>query len=594
MTAYKWICRYVGVFFTLTVSVAALAESRRVFEHKPVRGYARPPLLVNITPFVGTSYNPAQIRHAYGVDLLTADGTGQKIAIVDAYGNKSIQTDLDTFCTQFGLPKGTVTILGNNTGSNKGWALETALDVEWAHAIATNATIILSVARSNGDADLLAAIAAATNAGATVVSMSWGGTEWNSETAYDRYFQTPGVTYVASSGDSGELPSLPEVEWPAVSPYVVGVGGTSLYLDANGNRTSPETAWSGSGGGLSSVYGLPVWQNDWFPQWLAKRGVPDVSLVADPNTGVLVYDAANGGWYIVGGTSASAPMWAALIALANQQRGAAGTLTSANATLYSLARVAPTPYSINSTYFFDVASGSNGGDPDDISGPGYDLVTGLGTPVANALVPALAGFRPDFSLSVNPSSQPVAAGGVSTNYTVTVTATNGFTGTVTLSSSGLPAGSTYSFNPATVAGSGTSILSVTTPGGTAAGVYPFIIAGTSGSLGHTASATLIVGPPPAPAPISPSTSGQSATPAYTFSTVSGAASYSIFLWDYAAGTSTETRWYTAAEVDPGKTGTGTIPQATPLAVGQYAWFVNAQNAFGVGPWSPFMVFGVGP
>jgi hypothetical protein len=101
-------------------------------------------------------------------------------------------------------------------------------------------------------------------------------------------------------------------------------------------------------------------------------------------------------------------------------------------------------------------------------------------------------------------------------------------------------------------------------------------------------------PPVAPTPISPNTTGQSATPTYTFSTVSGAASYSIFLWDYAAGTSSVTRWYTAAEVDPGNTGTGTIPQATPLAVGQYAWYVNAQNSFGAGPWSSFLVFGVGP
>src|ERR1017187_4633878 len=151
MTRCKFTCRYAVVFLTLALSVAAWAESARVFELKPVRGYARPPLYVNINPLTATPYNPAQILHAYGVDLLAANGTGQKIAIVDAYGNKSIQKDLDTFCTQFGLPKSTVTILGNNPGSDTGWALETALDVEWAHAIATNATIILSVAKSRGN-----------------------------------------------------------------------------------------------------------------------------------------------------------------------------------------------------------------------------------------------------------------------------------------------------------------------------------------------------------------------------------------------------------------------------------------------------------
>ncbi len=297
MSPQKCISHYVVVFVALTLSVAALAKTARVFEREPPPGYVRPPLHINLTPSVSTSYTPAQIRHAYGFDQLQADGTGQIIAIVDAYGNASIQSDLNTFCAQFGLPDATVTILGPNSSADTGWALETALDVEWAHAIATNATIILSVAKSSSDVDLLAAIAAATNAGATVVSMSWGGTEFSGQTSYDAYFQAAGVTFVASSGDSGELPGRIQVEWPAASPYVVGVGGTSLQLDANNNRVS-ETAWSSSGGGLSTVYTRPAWQNTWSSY--NHRGVPDVSYNADPNTGVLVYDSVNGGWYAVG------------------------------------------------------------------------------------------------------------------------------------------------------------------------------------------------------------------------------------------------------------------------------------------------------
>ena len=202
--------------------------------------------------------------------------------------------------------------------------------------------------------------------------------------------------------------------------------------------------------------------------------------------------------------------------------------------------------------------------------------------MASTLVPALAGFIPDFSFSVDPSLQAVAAGGVSTNYTVTVLPTNGFIWAVTLSASGLPSGSTYSFNPASVAGSGSSILSVTTPGGTVAGVYPFTITGTNGSLGHTASATLVVGPPPAPNQISPSGAGQSTTPTYTFNTVPGATYYQV----YVSGTGMS-GWYTAAQVDPGNTGTGTIPQVPPLAPGSQNWQVQAQNGFGIGPWSTY-------
>src|SRR5262249_8095394 len=157
-----------------------------------------------------------QIRHAYGIDQLSAKGGGEKIAIIDAYGSSTIQNDMNVFCTQFGLPATTIQIIGSSPTVDANWALETALDVEWAHAIAPGATIILSVATSNGSTDLLNAIDAAVAAGATVISMSWGGGEWSGETSYDFHFNVSGVTFTASSGDSGA-----GVQWPACSPHVV-------------------------------------------------------------------------------------------------------------------------------------------------------------------------------------------------------------------------------------------------------------------------------------------------------------------------------------------------------------------------------------
>ena len=293
-------------------------------------GFARPPLHLNLNPYDATSnygpYSPAQIRHAYGVDQLSATGSGQKIGIVDAYGDPAIQTDLNNFCSYYGIPSTTIQILypqGQPRTGNSGWALETALDVEWAHAIAPNATIILSVAKSSSFSDLLGAVDAAVNAGATVISMSWGGTEFAGANTYDTHFLAPGVTFVASSGDSGELAAPYEVEWPASSPYVVSVGGTTLYFDTSGNYYT-ESAWSSSGGGISGIYPAPSFQSGWLtaalglPSGFNSRTVPDVSYVADPNTGVGV---AYGRYlYEVGGTSVGAPQWAALIALANQSR----------------------------------------------------------------------------------------------------------------------------------------------------------------------------------------------------------------------------------------------------------------------------------
>ncbi len=257
-------------------------------------------------------FSPAQIRHAYGFDAVSGNGAGQTIAIVDAYDDPTVASDLHTFDMQFGLPDPRFTKV-SQTGStvyptaDQGWASEIALDVEWAHAIAPAANILLVEAKSDSMSDLLTAVNYARNyAGVSVVSMSWGGGEFRSETSYDSYFTTPAghanVTFIASSGDDGA-----GVSYPAASPNVLSVGGTSLTLKS-GNYSS-ETAWSGSGGGVSRYEPEPSWQRSL--QSYGTRTNPDVAYDANPSTGVAVYDSyGSGGWAVYGGTSISAPQWA--------------------------------------------------------------------------------------------------------------------------------------------------------------------------------------------------------------------------------------------------------------------------------------------
>jgi hypothetical protein len=348
-----------------------------------------------------TGYTPAQIRHAYGFDQVSfsgaaADGTGSTIAIVDAYDDPNIANDLHRFDVAFGLtdpPSFTKINQNGSTGglprANSGWITEIALDVEWAHAIAPGAKILLVEAASNSYSDLMTAVNTARNsAGVDVVSMSWGGSEDPSQTAFDGTFTTPnghtGVTFVASSGDSGAPTS-----YPSSSPNVVSVGGTTLFLTANGTWTS-EIGWSGSGGGISSIESQPAYQKGIVSQSGSFRTNPDVAYDADPNTGFGVYDSYNNGtrtpWGQWGGTSDAAPQWAALIAIADQGRlrAGAGTLDGATQTL-------PMLYAMSAADFHDITSGTSSGAPQYSARPGYDLVTGRGSPNANLVINDLIG-----------------------------------------------------------------------------------------------------------------------------------------------------------------------------------------------------------
>ncbi len=348
---------------------------------------------------------PSQIRHAYGFDQIlfdggiVGDGTGQTIAIVDAYHSPSILHDLHVFDVAFGIPDPLsfkqvaqdgstnfpITDPAGAGAASGTWELETALDVEWAHAIAPGASILLVEGNSSGFNDLVAAAAnyARSQPGVVAVSMSFGGSEFSGETSYDQYFTTPsghgGVTFLAATGDDGQPGGF-----PAYSSNVVAIGGTTLSTNSDGDYLG-ESGWSGSGGGVSTVVAQPSYQTGVVTQSTTKRTNPDVAFNADPNSGVAVYDSydyGSAGWIQVGGTSFATPAWAGLIAIADQGRSLLG-LKSLDGRTDTL----PTLYELPASYFHDITTGNNGF----AAGVGYDLVTGRGSPIANLVVGGLIG-----------------------------------------------------------------------------------------------------------------------------------------------------------------------------------------------------------
>jgi hypothetical protein len=326
-------------------------------------------------------FSPAQISQAYGLNLISNTGSGQTIYIVDAYNDPNISSDLATFDSQWGLPAASLTVhkMSSRVANSSSWGVEESLDVEWAHAIAPAANIVLVEATSSSNSALFSAVNWATSSGAKIVSMSWGGTDSSGDTSYNTYFEHSGVTYIASAGDSASA-----LEYPAASPYVLSVGGTSLTLTTS-NAYSSETAWSSGGGGVSKYEAEPGYQTS-FGIKNSGRGIPDVAWDADPNTGVYVYDSyirGGGGWYEVGGTSVGAPSWAGLIALADQNAATPLTTDSLTSRTEYSAAATSTLYASN---YHDVTTGSNG----HAAGVGYDLATGIGSPQANNLIPWLS------------------------------------------------------------------------------------------------------------------------------------------------------------------------------------------------------------
>jgi subtilase family serine protease len=327
--------------------------------------------------FVGSSpagYNPVDLQSAYALPSATGDA-GQTVAIVDAYNDPNAESDLGVYRSRFGIAacttaNGCFRKVNQNGGTsyprnNGGWSQEISLDLDMVSAVCPNCHILLVEASSNSFSNLSTAVDEAVALGATEVSNSYGGSEFSGETGDDSHFNHPNVAITASSGDNGF-----GVQYPAASPYVTSVGGTSLSRASN-SRGWSEVAWSGAGSGCSAYEPQPAWQssNATLAAACARRAVADVSAVADPKTGVSVYDSfsyqGSSGWLVFGGTSVASPVVASVFALAG------------GVTTYS----ASYPFG-NAASLNDVASGSNGSCGTILckGGPGWDGPTGLGTP----------------------------------------------------------------------------------------------------------------------------------------------------------------------------------------------------------------------
>jgi len=313
-------------------------------------------------------FGPTQLRSAYKI---TSSGSSSTIiAIVDAFGYPNAESDLATYRSTFGLPpcttaNGCFRKVDQSGGTNfpatdLAWAQESAIDLDMASALCPNCKLILVEANSASFADLGAAVNEAASLGAHVINNSYGGSE-SGTASLEAPFNHAGIAITASSGDAGF-----GVEFPASSPHVIAVGGTSLKTATN-TRGWTETVWSGAGSGCSTIFAKPTWQTD---TGCAKRTVVDVSAVADPNTGVAVFGPSSSitpAFIVAGGTSVAAPLIGAIYALNG------GTVSFGS-----------NPYA-HTTALFDVTSGTNSGfgcNPSYLctGKTGYDGPTGLGTP----------------------------------------------------------------------------------------------------------------------------------------------------------------------------------------------------------------------
>ncbi|HYP31195.1 MAG TPA: putative Ig domain-containing protein [Burkholderiaceae bacterium] len=428
---------------TLIQHIAERARARAA----AASGETTTPLTTSIT---GRVFTPAQIRAAYGLSALPAAGAtltaaqkaalgaGQTIYLVDAYHDSTALSDLNAFSAKFGLPACTKVSITSNaklatppsnctfaqvysaTGGavtatapayNATWAPESKLDVQWAHAIAPLARIVLIEMPSAMSNAILYANSLATKLGPGVVSMSFGATEASWASTVDSYFAGTGMTFVAAAGDSGA-----QVLWPAVSPKVLAVGGTSTNVSTTGSRI--EVAWAGTGGGMSAYMALPSWQSGVTPAGgsaLARRAVPDVAFNASPMTGEYVAVTLPGAstvWSAYGGTSIAAPQWAGLVAVANAIRAASSkaALGDVHTALYKSIAAVPGTYAAS---LHDVVEGTNGTCATCRAGTGYDQATGWGSPNASQLFQALAGAS---------TTTAATTTGTSTNTAPTVTA----------------------------------------------------------------------------------------------------------------------------------------------------------------------------
>ena len=459
---------------------AACLALRRT-DKLPNTGMALAP---NATP---SGLGRSDLLSAY--NLPSTGGSGQTVAIVDAQDDPNAESDLATYRSTYGLPScttanGCFRKIDQNGGTNypsadSGWAGEISLDVDMVSAVCPSCHILLVEAASATMSDLGTAVNQAVAQGAKFVSNSYGGNEDGSEASSDSsYFHHPGVAITASSGDGAYSAGT---EYPASSQYVTAVGGTSLSRTSS-TRGWTESVWEtssseGAGSGCSSDVAKPSWQHD---SGCGKRMVADVSAVADPATGVAVYQTYGGsGWAVYGGTSASSPIIASVYALA-------GTPGSTDIP-------ASYPYA-HTGNLYDVTSGSNGSCSPSYfctATTGYDGPTGLGTPNGVAAFTAGGSTGSETVTVTNPGSQ---SGVVGTAYSKQISASDSLGKTLTYSATGLPAGLSISSSgliSGTPTTAGTSTVTVTASSGTASGSTTFSFAVTTSGGGGCTAAQLL-------------------------------------------------------------------------------------------------------
>jgi subtilase family serine protease len=535
-----------------------------------------------------TVYTPAQIRAAYGLPALPGGsasvtsaqaaqlGAGQTIYIIDANDDPNAAAELAAFNSQFGLPTCTVKPLGASaslplaaapsTGCvfsvayvaangaltatapvyNSSWATEIAIDVQWAHATAPYARIVLVETPSATLGNFVAAAQLINSMGPGVVSMSFGAAEGGYTSTYDPNFVAPNMTYVAATGDAGE-----EVNWPAVSTHVLAVSGTSLTYSGTGARS--ETVWSGTGGGVSVYTPTPSYQTLMVPGFAVGkfRAVSDVTFNANPNTGqylaVMPQGSTAVGWYSAGGTSLATPQWAGIIAIANALRAqtSLAPIGALQPTLYGLA----TQSRSYASSFLDVTTGSDGACATCYAETGYDLPSGLGSPNAASLLPALTGV-PAATAPVVSSATVTGKAGVALSFTLSATDSH----PLTYSLAGAPAG--LSVN------SSTGVVSWSSPTSGNYSVTATALDATTGLSGQATISIAIVAPQP------PTLSGGA---------VSGIAQTALTFTAQATDVNAVTYSLSGAPSGMTVSTAGVVTWAAPLA-GTYAVTVLARDA----------------
>ena len=545
-------------------------------------------------PMAGSSvvatYSPAQIRAAYDLPALPAAGTaltpaqaaqlgaGQTIYIVDAMHNPNAAAELAIFNQKFGLPACTTKAIATNAtlplppastsgcefsvvyntpsstmtatapAYNSGWAMEIALDVQWAHATAPLARIVLIEAPDASVNSLLGAVRLANLMGPGVVSMSFGAVEGNWTASVDSAFTGKNMTYLAATGDSGS-----SVSWPSVSPNVLAVGGTTLSYSGTGTRS--EAAWSGTGGGISAYTALPSYQsasNVPGMTGLLRRNVADVAFNADPATGqytaVMAQGSSTASWLSIGGTSLSTPQWAGLIAIANASRAlqAKTALGLAHTTLYG--QIATVPGTFASS-FADITRGSNGTCSVCTARVGYDPLGGLGTPNVKSLLASLSGMPAAPVAPVVTGASISGMVGTPLSFTVSASAAN----PLSFSMLGAPAGMSIA---------STGVVSWTAP---VAGSYAvtMVVRNTVSGLTGQAVYKIVIAPQPAPVVAAGAVTGKVGT----------ALAFSVSV------TAPNPVSYTLAGAPAGMSisSAGLVSWAAPLA-GKYAVTVTAKDS----------------